>query len=102
MACGQPPGRRARGRWLRQRTNAQYGTAEICTATAPGALQNVTVNSNPRRFLQRGDQAGGLHRGRTQSQTDATAAAGTTVTINDVASTNDQWNLALLEPSREA
>jgi fibronectin type 3 domain-containing protein len=31
---------------LRQRANAQYGTAEIWTAAAPAALQNVTVTAS--------------------------------------------------------
>jgi hypothetical protein len=151
---------------LRQRTNVQYGTAEIWTAAAPTALQNVTVtathggsysaaiklvaftganttaaagaaagtsgsagaptaalkttapggwvwaagddwdNATARsvgtnQTLQSQTLAASGDTFWTQSQTNATAAAGTTVTISDVAPTEDRWDLALLEIVRE-
>ena len=147
---------------LRRRANAQYGTAEIWTAAAPVALQNVTVkgshsgsysaaiqvvafvgantaagagatagasgssgastaslqttspgawvwavgddwdNSTQRtvgssQTLQSQTLASSGDTFWTQSQSSPTASAGTTVSINDIAPTKDQWNLALLE-----
>lgn len=147
---------------LRQRANAQDGTAEIWTAAAPAALQNVTVTAThsgsytaaiqvvaftgANTAATAGATAGaGASSGATtasvkttaaggwvwaagddwdnatartvganqtlqsqtlassgdtfwsQSQTSPTAAAGTTVSINDTAPTKDRWNVALLE-----